>query len=579
MAYDIGPRIGVEGEAEFKQQLRRVNDEIKTLGTEMKVVTSEFIGSEDSMEAYGKKTEVLNKQIAAQEEKLKLLKTQLEKTNDAYGEGDSRTQKYQRQVNETTADLNKLKAELKKAEDAIDDFGDEAKDAANDLDDMSGGFGGIKNILGSAGGLGGLLTKGFAAGAVVSGIKEIGGAVFELVDSTQEYRTIMASLESSSQMAGYSAEETAATYERLQGVLGDAQTAATATANLQALGLSQDQLTQLTNSAIGAWSKYGDSIPIDGLAEAINETVQAGQVTGNFADVLNWAGVNEDEFNAKLAAASTASERANIVMQELARQGLAEAGQGWIDNNRDIVEANRSTDEMDAALARLGGKFAPLAAGARSFAADVINGMIDAGEDFVGWAVALPGQMVKVGSDLLTGIWNGINDKVTWLKGKVKGVVDKIKGWFTGSDGFDTHSPSKWSEGVFKNVMQGGAIGVDRGSSGLLSSVDDSVSDIKTEFNSISKTVAGVTAELNTVSHSIANVRQALRSLDSASITAKQNLRSVQNEASTVIDMAQAMKNALQGATVVMDGRKVGQLVTTYQNNTARSRDVSPAYG
>lgn len=579
MPYDIGPRIGVEGYAEFKQQLSRVNDEIKTLGTEMKVVTSEFIGSEDSMEAYGKKTEVLNKQIDAQEKKLELLKQQLEKTNAAYGEGDSRTQNYQRQVNNTTADLNKLKAELKKAEAAMDDFGDEAKDAADDLDDMSGGFGGIKNILGGSGGLGGLLTKGFTAGVVISGIKEIGGAVFDLVDSTQEYRTIMASLESSSQRAGYSAEETAATYERLQGVLGDSQTAATATANLQALGLSQDQLTQLTNSAIGAWATYGDSIPIDGLAEAINETVKAGQVTGSFADVLNWAGVNEDEFNEKLAAANSTSERANIVMQELARQGLAEAGQAWIDTNQDIVQANRSTDKMDEALARLGGKFAPLAAGARGFAADVINGMIDAGEDFVGWAVALPGQIREVGQNLLTGLWNGINDKVAWLKGKVKGVVDKIKGWFTGSDGFDTHSPSKWSEGVFKNVMQGGAIGVDRGSSGLLSSVDDSVSDIKTEFNSISKTVAGVTAELNTVSHSIANVRQALRSLDSASITAKQNLRSVQNEASTVIDMAQAMKNALQGATVVMDGRKVGQLVTTYQNNTARSRDVSPAYG
>lgn len=551
MAYDIGPRIGIEGEAEFKKQLRQVNEELKTLGTEMKVATSEFIGAEDSMEAYSRKAEVLNKQIGAQEEKLKLLKTQLEKTNDAYGEGDSRTQKYQRQVNETTADLNKLKAELKKAEDAMDDFGDEAKDAADDLEDMSGGFGGIKNILSGAGGLGGLLAKGFAAGAVVNGIKEIGGAVFELVDSTQEYRTIMASLESSSQMAGYSAEETADTYERLQGVLGDAQTAATATANLQALGLSQDQLTQLTNAAIGAWSKYGDSIPIDGLAEAINETVQAGQVTGNFADVLNWAGVNEDEFNEKLAAASTASERANIVMQELARQGLAEAGQGWIDNNRDIVEANRSTDEMDAALARLGGKFAPLAAGARGFAADVINGMIDAGEDFVGWAIALPGEMRKVGQNLISGIWNGINDKVSWLKGQVKGVVDKIKGWFTGSDGFDTHSPSKWSEKVFQNVMQGGAIGVNRGTPGLMRSVDGAVSSVKRDLSSISAADVPV------------NTRGGFT--QSGGISAE--------------DMAQAMKNALQGAAVYMDGKRVGQLVTTQQNHDARSRGVAPVYG
>lgn len=552
MAYDIGPRIGIEGEAEFKKQLRQVNEELKTLGTEMKVATSEFIGAEDSMEAYSRKAEVLNKQIDAQEEKLELLNDQLKKSTDAYGKTDAKTQKYQQQVNNTKADLNKLNAELKKTEEALEDVGKEAKDAGDDLEDMSGGFGGIKNMLSGAGGLGGLLTKGFAVGAVVGGIKEIGGAVLDLVDSTQEYRTIMASLESSSKLAGYSAEETADTYERLQGVLGDAQTAATATANLQALGLSQEQLTQITNAAIGAWSKYGDSIPIDGLSEAINETVQAGKVTGNFADVLNWAGVNEDEFNEKLAAANSTSERANIVMQELARQGLAEAGQAWIDTNQDIVQANRSTDEMDAALARLGGKLAPLAAGIRGFGADVINGLIDAGEDFIDWAVKIPGEMREVGRNLITGIYNGISDKVGWLKGQVKGVVDKIKGWFTGSDGFDTHSPSKWSEKVFQNVMQGGAIGIDRGTGGLMKSVDSAVTSVKRDLS-------GIPA---------ANVPVQGTGFSAGS-----------GGGLSAADMAQAVKQALQGSGVYMDGRKVGQLVTTQQHNAARAQGLSPVYG
>lgn len=552
MAYDIGPRLGVEGEANFKQQLRRVNDEIKTLGTEMKVVTSEFIGSEDSMEAYIEKAKVLNKQIAAQEDKLKLMRIQLEETTKSYGKGDSRTQSYQRQVNNTTAELNKLRAELNKNQSALDAFADEAEDAADEVDDLGGGFGGIKDILSGSGGLGGMLTKGFAVGAVVGGIKEIGSAVFELVDSTQEYRTTMASLESSSQRAGYTAEETAATYERLQGVLGDSQTAATATANLQALGLSQDQLTQLTNSAIGAWATYGDSIPIDGLAEAINETIQAGQVTGNFADVLSWAGVNEDEFNEKLQAANSSSERANIVMQELARQGLAEAGQAWIDTNQDIVQANRSTDEMDEALARLGGKFAPVAAGARGFAADVINGMIDAGEDFVGWVTKIPEQMRNVGRNLITGIYNGINDKVAWLKRQVSGVVDKIKSWFTGSDGFDTHSPSRWSEQVFENVMKGGAVGISGGTGTLTRSVHKAVESVKRDLSDIPS--AKIPVE------------------PSGAVGASGGGMSVEA-------MAQAMKLALEGTGVYMQGRKVGQIVTTAQNNNTRALGASPAYG
>ena len=117
-----------------------------------------------------------------------------------------------------------------------------------------------------------------------------------LVPATEEYRKIMASLESSSELAGYTAEQTEETYRQLYGVLGDDQTAATTTANLQALGLSQQQLTELTNGAIGAWAKYGDSIPIDGLAESINETVKAGQVTGTFADVLNWGALQGETF-------------------------------------------------------------------------------------------------------------------------------------------------------------------------------------------------------------------------------------------------------------------------------------------
>ena len=88
-----------------------------------------------------------------------------------------------------------------------------------------------------------------------------------------------------------------------------------------------------------------------------------------------------------------------------------------------------------------------------------------------------------IGSNLLTGIWNGINDKVAWLKGKVQGVVNKIKSWFTGKDGFDEHSPSKWSKKVFQYVMDGGANGIDAGMPGMMSAVSGAVDSIKNGFD------------------------------------------------------------------------------------------------
>ena len=93
-------------------------------------------------------------------------------------------------------------------------------------------------------------------------------------------------------------------------------------------------------------------------------------------------------------------------------------------------------------------------------------------------------ELVQVGKDLLMGLWNGINDKVEWLKGKVKGVVDKIKSWFTGKDGFDEHSPSKWGEQVFRYVLEGGGIGLEKGEKPLLNKLADIIGNTKAVVSS-----------------------------------------------------------------------------------------------
>ena len=89
------------------------------------------------------------------------------------------------------------------------------------------------------------------------------------------------------------------------------------------------------------------------------------------------------------------------------------------------------------------------------------------------------GEIRNAGRYLLEGLWNGISDKIAWLKSKVSGVVDRIKSWFTGKNGFDEHSPSKWSNGVAKYVMQGMADGFENGIPSLMNSVDGVTDRIK----------------------------------------------------------------------------------------------------
>lgn len=349
MAVNIGPKIGIDGEAEFRKEINDLIQQQKTLASEMKVVTSAFDKNDKSQENLEGQSRVLTKQIETQEQKIQKLKQGLEAATNQFGEADSRTQKWQQAVNEATADLNGMSR-------ALDNVG-------NDLDDING-----KNFsFGDA----------FKADALVEGIKSVAGAVTDAIDSTSEYRKIMGTLEVSSQNAGYTAEQTAATYRQLFGVLGDTQTAATTTANLQALGLSQEQLTQLTNSAIGAWATYGDSIPIDSLSEAINETIRTGTVTGTFADVLNWAGQSEDQFNEKLAAANTETERANIVLQAMADQGLASAGEQWQQTNSDIVNANNAQEDFNEAMSQLAEVLSPVATAVAGVVADLAQKIAD----------------------------------------------------------------------------------------------------------------------------------------------------------------------------------------------------------
>lgn len=405
----ITTRIALDGEKVFKDQMAQVNSELRNLKSEMTLVDATFRGQANTTEALTAKHKVLQGSVEQQREKVRALTQAVEDATQAYGDNDKRTDGYRQSLNRAKAELANLNRELEDNEryldearksadgcaESIDEYGKAVRDADSNKDPMG-------NILGGLSSLKGVL----AGGAVVGGIKAVGDAIMSVVEDTAEYRKIMGTLEISSERAGYSAQQTADIYRTLQGVLGDTQTAATTTANLQAIGLAQEDLVTVTNAAIGAWATYGDSIPIDGLSESINETIQAGKVTGTFADVLNWAGTSEDDFNAKLEAANGTTERANIVLQELKSQGLDQAGKAWQDANEDVVALNEATERWDGAMAQLGETLTPAATAIKNFGADAILWLADQIQAVIEWWNSLvsvmndpeKGQMVGMGA-------------------------------------------------------------------------------------------------------------------------------------------------------------------------------------
>ncbi len=112
MADNFGLKIGVEGEKEFKKALADINQSFKVLGSEMKLVSSQFDKNDKSVQALSARNNVLNKEIEAQKQKIETLRSALQNASDSFGEPDRRTQSWQIQLNNAEAALNDMEREL-----------------------------------------------------------------------------------------------------------------------------------------------------------------------------------------------------------------------------------------------------------------------------------------------------------------------------------------------------------------------------------------------------------------------------------------------------------------------------------
>lgn len=112
MAYDIGPKIGIEGEAEFRKQINNLTQQQKTLATEMQAVTSAFDKNDTSENKAASQAKVLTQQIEVQKQKLDSLNQGLAAATEKYGENDKVTLGWKQSVNKATAELNNMQREL-----------------------------------------------------------------------------------------------------------------------------------------------------------------------------------------------------------------------------------------------------------------------------------------------------------------------------------------------------------------------------------------------------------------------------------------------------------------------------------
>ena len=352
MSVDIGPRIGIDGEAEFRKNLNNINQQLKTLGSEMKAVTSAFTDSDDAQAALTAQAGVLTRQIETQEAKLAELRKGYEQAARTLGETDTRTLRWAQAVNDATTTLNQMRSQLSQTEREMSNLGYEtggAGDRMEDLSDASGDAADNLDVMKIA--AGNLVADGIQA--VISGIGDLISSLWNLDEATEEYRRNMGLLTTAFGSNGYGLETAKQTYKDLYAIIGDEGTATEAAQLMATLSQSQQDLTAWTEVAAGVWGTFGEALPINSLMEAANETAKVGTVTGVLADALNWAGISEDQFNAILASSTNEAERNRIILSALSStySGAADA---FYQNNAALVESRETQADLDETMADLG---------------------------------------------------------------------------------------------------------------------------------------------------------------------------------------------------------------------------------
>ena len=205
MAENIGLKLGIDGEKDFKQALTDINKDFKVLGSEMKLVASQFDKNDNSIESLTARNEVLNKQIDAQKDKIKTLKSALENAANSFGENDKRTKEWQIKLNNAEASLNNMERELKdntaqmnKTGTAADHMGDEIKQSGKQADDARSGFDNLKKTLSTVGAALGATIAAIGTAAVTAGKK-----IWDMANDTAEAGD---EIDKQSQKLGISAE-------------------------------------------------------------------------------------------------------------------------------------------------------------------------------------------------------------------------------------------------------------------------------------------------------------------------------------------------------------------------------------
>lgn len=319
-----------------------------------------------------------------------------------------------------SAEISKLKDELEKGKKEVKDFENKSKTSFKDFEENINKAGEVSKKAFSV--IAGAIT------GVVTGLMAMTAA-------TKEYREGQAKLNTAFETAGASADTAKQVYNDLYRILGEDDVAVEAANHLAQITTSQEALSEWTTITTGVFASFGDSLPIESLTEAANETIKVGTVTGALADAINWTKASndqwknalsgntgamhafsaaieggaskEDAFNEALKQCNSEAEREKLIRETL-NSLYSETAGVYEQNASSIIQQNEAQAKLNENMAKIGETLAPVMAQLTELGAELLAKIAPYIEQFINEHGA------KI-AEMLTAIGEAIGVVISWI--------------------------------------------------------------------------------------------------------------------------------------------------------------------
>ena len=269
-------------------------------------------------------------------------------------------------VQQAVDSINKVKKDIK-------DIGKDGGSSAKGIDKVTKSLKDVQKASGHAK-QGVEKAMGGIKKSVLSAVKAVATLALATASLSEgmEFGKLQGKLNAAFQSAGSSAAQATKTFKELYRFLGDSDRAVETAQNLARVTTSEKELAEWTKILQGVYATMGDAIPVETLAESVNETAQVAKVTGTLADALNWMGVSEDAVNSQLATMNTAHER-EAYLRSLLNGLYSNAATIYEHNSKAMLDYNQAQANLKIQLADVATKIMPLITAFSNMAAVVLG--------------------------------------------------------------------------------------------------------------------------------------------------------------------------------------------------------------